>query len=124
MLIDSNLIIYAAQPSNAPLRHFIAANNPAVSAISFVEVLGFHRLTPDDKRVFQRFFASAQIFHVTPPILDTAVTLRQQRRVSLGDSLIAATAIIHNKTLLTRNLDDFRWIPGLRLFDPLASPTP
>jgi predicted nucleic acid-binding protein len=124
MLIDSNLIIYAAQPANAPLRAFIAANNPAVSAISYVEVLGFHRLTLEDQRVFQRFFASAQIFHVTAPILDRAIALRQQRRMSLGDSLIAATALIHNRTLLTRNVDDFRWISGIRLLDPLASPTP
>jgi toxin FitB len=124
MLIDSNLIIYAAQPANALLRQFIAANNPAVSAISYVEVLGFHRLTPDDQQLFRKFFASAEMFQVTPPILDGAVTLRQQRKMSLGDSLIAATALVHDRTLLTRNLDDFRWISGLRLVDPMAAPTP
>ena len=123
MLIDSNLIIYAAQPANAVLRQFISANNPAVSAISYVEVLGFHRLTPDDQQSFRRFFGSAEIFQVTPPILERAVTLRQLRRMSLGDSLIAATALVHNRTLLTRNLDDFRWIADLPLLDPLGTPS-
>src|SRR5258706_7034153 len=105
-------------------RQFIAANNPAVSVISYVEVLGFHRLTAEDQQLFRRFFASAETFPVTFPILDQAVTLRQQRRMSLGDSLIAATALVQNRTLLTRNLDDFRWIPDLRLLDPMATPTP
>ena len=34
MLIDSNIIIYAAQPANAELRQFIATQAPAVSAVS------------------------------------------------------------------------------------------
>src|SRR5207245_4794293 len=124
MLIASNLIIYAAQPAHSALRQFIAANNPAVSVISYVEVLGFHRLTPEDQQLFRRFFASAETFQITFPILDQAVTLRQQRRMSLGDSLIAATALVHNRTLLTRNLDDFRWIPVLKLLDPMATQNP
>ena len=44
MLIDSNIIIYAATPEFANLRQFIAENTPVVSAVSYVEVLGFHRL--------------------------------------------------------------------------------
>ena len=49
MLLDSNIIIYAAQPQYPQLRQFIAANAPAVSAVSYVEVLGFHGLTDTDK---------------------------------------------------------------------------
>ena len=40
MLLDSNIIICAAQPEHADLRDFIVAQSPAVSAISVVEVLG------------------------------------------------------------------------------------
>jgi predicted nucleic acid-binding protein len=39
VLLDSNIIIYAAQPDHAGLRAFVAAHAPAVSAISVVEVL-------------------------------------------------------------------------------------
>ena len=39
MLIDSNIIIYAAQPVNATLREFIAQHAPAVSAVSNVELV-------------------------------------------------------------------------------------
>ena len=48
MLIDSNLIIYAAQSEHGALRQWIADNSPSVSAVSYVEVLGFHRLTAED----------------------------------------------------------------------------
>ena len=34
MLLDSNIIIYATQLEHANLRHLIAKNIPAVSAIS------------------------------------------------------------------------------------------
>ena len=40
--------------------------------------------------------------------------------MSLGDSIIAGTAIIHKRTLVTRNIDDFRWIEEIDLLDPLA----
>jgi toxin FitB len=45
VLIDSNVIIYAAKPEHQELRRFIARHAPAVSVISYVEVLGYHRLT-------------------------------------------------------------------------------
>jgi hypothetical protein len=45
MLLDSNIIIYAAQPEHADLRTFIAEQAPEVSAVSVVEVLG--RWVPD-----------------------------------------------------------------------------
>ena len=50
MLIDSNIIIYAAQPGYEDLRRFIADRTPAVSAISYVEVLGYHQLTRQERQ--------------------------------------------------------------------------
>jgi len=124
MLLDSNLIIYATQPAHTALREFIAANNPAVSAVSYVEVLGFHRLTDDVRHIFERFFASSEILQIISPILDGAVALRQQKRMSLGDALVAATALEHGRTLLTHNVRDFEWVPGLQVLDPLEAASP
>ena len=61
-----------------------------------------------------------QEFPLTQPVLDEAVRLRQQRRMSLGDALIAATALVHGLRLVTRNVDDFRWVDGLNLLNPLG----
>ncbi|MBD1842886.1 type II toxin-antitoxin system VapC family toxin [Cyanobacteria bacterium FACHB-63] len=118
MLLDSNIIIYAIQPKNTQLRQFIADNTPAVSALSYVEVLGYHRLTEADRIDLEEFFRIAPMLPITQPILEQAVALRQVRRMSLGDSIIAATALVHDLTLVTRNTGDFQWIQQIRLLDP------
>lgn len=118
MLLDSNIIIYAAQPEHADLRRFIAEYAPAVSAISYVEVLGYHQLTEQDRRYFERFFHVARLLPITEAVLERAVMLRQDRRMTLGDSIIAGTALVHELTLVTRNTKDFQWVRGLRSLDP------
>lgn len=124
MLIDSNIIIYAAQPEHAELRQFIAGHSPSVSAVSYVEVLGFHNLSEQDRAHLEAFFSASTVLPITQAVLDEAVQLRQTRRMSLGDALIAATCRVHNLTLVTRNVTDFAWVPNLRLLDPFDAPQP
>jgi len=121
VLLDSNIIIYAAQPEREELRRLIAAQAPSVSAISVVEVLGYHRLSEAERTHFEEFFGASKILAVSNLVISEAVTLRQQRKMSLGDALIGATAIANDLTLVTHNVDDFNWIEGLRIIDPLAS---
>lgn len=121
MLIDSNIIIYAAKPEHPDLRVFIAEHSPAVSAVSYVEVLGYHKLSADERRFFTVFFDAAQILPITNEVLEQAVNLRQAKKMTLGDALIAGTALAHDLTLVTRNIKDFDWVDGLRLLDPFAS---
>ena len=92
-----------------------------VSAVSYVEVLGFHQLIAQEKALLEAFFAAAVILPLTQPVLDQAILLRQQRRMSLGDALVASTALVYTHVLVTRNVKDFAWINGLAVFDPLAS---
>lgn len=87
MLLDSNIIIYATQPEHDRIRKFIAENTPAVSSISYVEVLGYHRLTDQDRHYFERFFQLAQVLSISDSVLKQAVLLRQQRKMTLGDSI-------------------------------------
>jgi predicted nucleic acid-binding protein len=123
-LIDSNVIIYAALPENSLARDFIRRDQPTASVISYVEALGFHKLTEPARVVLQHFFSRAKLWPIDQPVLDRAVALRQQRRMSLGDGIIAATALVHDLTLVTRNVDDFRWITGLRLLNPFDAQAP
>jgi predicted nucleic acid-binding protein len=118
MLIDSNIIIYASQREHGWLREFIAEHSPSVSAFSYVEVLGFHRLTAEDKIHFEEFFAASTILPLSETVLGQAIKLRQEQKMSLGDSLISATCLVHQLTLVTRNTDDFSWISDLRLLNP------
>lgn len=120
MLLDSNIIIYSAQPENEFLRRLIAERVPAVSAVSYVEVLGYHRLAEAERRYFEAFFAEARVLPLTQPVLDEAVRLRQEKKIKLGDSLVAATALVHELTLVTRNVDDFIGVNDLRILNPFT----
>jgi len=76
MLIDSNIIIYAAKPEHAFLRQFIATHAPAVSVVSQIEVLGFHRLTPEERQHFVAFFGATTVHPITSPVVEWAIKLR------------------------------------------------
>jgi toxin FitB len=119
MLLDSNIIIYSAQPDQAAIRKFILDNAPLVSIISYVEVLGYHRLTHEAQQFFADFFDASEILPLSDDIATQATRLRQQTRMTLGDSLIAGTALTYNLTLITHNRRDFEWIPDLTVIDPL-----
>jgi len=73
-----------------------------------------------ERRYFAAFFAEARILPLSQPVLDEAVRLRQAKKIKLGDSLVAGTALLHDLTLVTRNVDDFIGIDGLRILNPFA----
>lgn len=103
MLIDSNIIIYAAKPEHDALRQWIAATSPAVSVVSQVEVLDYHKLTAEVKKHFEEFFTVATVLPITDEVVKLAIQLRQSRKMSLGDSLVAGTALANNRTLAIAN---------------------
>jgi hypothetical protein len=72
MLVDSNILIYAAQPAHAHLRRFIADHAPAVSAVSYVEVLGYHQLDDQEQRYLEEFFRLARVLALSQAVLDQA----------------------------------------------------
>ena len=117
-LLDSNIVIYAAQPSNAWLRTEMLSQPFAISQATRVEVLGWHRITTEDLQDLQTFLSAGTLFSITDTIAGRAVELRQQKKMSLGDAFIAATALEFNCELATRNIDDFEHIAGLRLANP------
>jgi predicted nucleic acid-binding protein len=121
MLADSNLLIYAAKPEYAGLEAWMAEHVDSVSAVSLVEVLGYHRMTPEVLQLLTRLFAPLRVKYPTGLTFDMAINLRQQRKMSVGDALIAATCLEHNEPLATANVDDFKWIAGLDVVNPLAN---
>ncbi len=124
MLLDSNLIIYASKPDYESLRNWMENHAIVVSAVSQLEVLGYHRLTAEERNAFALFFSALPILPISPSVIDQAIALRQQRKMSLGDATIAATAIVHRLPIATHNVTDFKWIPNLATVDPLINSNP
>ena len=119
MIVDSNILIYSLLPDHNRLMEWILDQLPSVSVISKIETIGYHRLTEEHKSGLQRLFSGLTILYPSFQTYETAIILRQQRKMSLGDSLIAATVLEHREVLATHNISDFEWIDNLTLIDPL-----
>ena len=120
ILADSNLIIYTSSGNYPALVDWFAENDVVVSAISFVEVLGYHKLDSKEKKTLTSLFADLETIYPNEAIFQEAITLRQKQSMSLGDSLIAATALQRQLVLGTHNTVDFSWVKSLELLDPLS----
>ena len=118
-LLDSNLLIYSAQDEYEFLRSLIRDRQTYLSAASKVETLGYYNLSTNERLYFEAVFKSATLLSITDDVVDKAVELRQLKNMSLGDCLIAATALLNGFSLYTNNTDDFTHIPGLTVVNPL-----
>lgn len=119
ILLDSNIIIYSAQSSFAYLKPLVTNQRNTVSAFTMLEVLGFPTLIPIDKIYFDSVFAVLTLQEISQDILSQAILLRQIRKMSSGDAIIAATALHLNIELYTRNVSDFNWIESLKIVNPI-----
>ncbi len=119
ILLDSNLIIYITSGQYPQLTNWFLDNAPSVSVISMVEVLGYHGLKSGEKAELENFFSRLNVIYPAAEEFQRAIELRQKHAMSLGDALIAATALTHDLTLATHNTKDFAWIKVLDVFDPL-----
>jgi len=116
MLLDSNIIIYSTQPEYKKLLEFLSTKEGiSVSIISKIEVLGFHKLTDSEKENLHLFFEAIPTLRLSDEIVDEAIKLRQNKKMTLGDAIIAATALHKKIALLTNNIADFKHIEGLKL---------
>ena len=91
---------------------------PVVSAVTYMEALGWHQISPRQMAVLEKFMDAAAILPINQPVMEETVRIRQRRRVGLGDAIIAATALVHNRVLVTRNVADFKAIDSLTVFNP------
>lgn len=120
IILDSNIIIYSLQPQNENLINWLKGHSLYVSAISQLEVLGYHKITQNEILFAQRYFSKCYTISIQQNIIDKAVSLRQIKSMSLGDAIIAATASLYKFTLVTANTKDFNHIEKLELINPLA----
>lgn len=87
------------------------------SAVTRLEVLGFPGLTPADELGLRNLLGQLSEAPIDAGVIERAIEIRKSLRVKIPDALIAATALIYDATLLTRNATDFKNIQGLSLLD-------
>jgi len=85
-----------------------------ISSINKMELLGFSNVEQD----LIDFVGFAEIYHIDDKIIDQTIELRKKYKIKLPDAIIAATAIVHNFTLISRNSSDFLKITELNYINP------
>lgn len=117
ILLDSNIFIYLA---NGVLDGKVVSDKDISHAsITKVECLGFSRIHANELLLLEALFAESYELPLTEGVVNRAIRLRQAKNMTLGDAIIAATALEYNYELWTANVDDFVYVEGLRLYNPL-----
>lgn len=117
IVLDTNIFIYLA---NGTLDiQSIKSTDLAFPSIVKIEALGYAQITVVEQSYLEALFAECQQLDLEESITQRAIRLRQQQKMSLGDSIVAASALEHDCELWTANKEDFAHIDGLRIRNPL-----
>jgi len=120
--MDSNVLIdYIGQ--NIPLNEKLFVEQVInmefiIPSVVKIEVLGFNENFPDKILMMREFVGLATLLPLDNSVIEETIELRRNyKKLKLGDAIIAATALVYNLVLITRNSGDFKNIPGLSIID-------
>lgn len=88
-----------------------------VSVITKMEVLGFNA-PKEDYQVLTEFMDDAVVLYLTEEIVQECIAIRKQQKIKLPDAIIAATSIVYDMDLITRNTSDFKNVQNLKTINP------
>ena len=129
-LVDSDVLIdlLAERPDTLELLSQLAPEGLAMSMITYLEVYEGTLRTPQPEKTQARLRTLLQEIPVLPfsfALAERCAHLRDRLRRAgkrvrsrAFDVLVAATALEHNLTLVTRNTEDYDDIPELKLYTP------
>ena len=121
VLIDTNVIIdlfYQRMPQAGGnfLTDIINSGQYYFSVINQIELLGY----PSDEiqeRYLIEVINNAKILPLSPRVVHKAIELKRSRKIKTPDAIVAATGLVYDLDILTRNTKDFDQLE-LTLIDP------
>jgi predicted nucleic acid-binding protein len=118
-LIDTNVIIdNFGNKLTEKAQVFLNSFEPVISAVTKIEVLGWRHASREQLNPLYAFMEIANILPIDAAIVEKTIDIRQNKKIALGDAIIAATALVHDLTLISRNISDFKDIQNLQVIDP------
>lgn len=123
-LLDTNTVIYLCDgtlPQNALdfLRNEVK-KGVNISVITQIEVFSWQFPTTEIESIMQTFVYGSTIFRLSRAVVYKTIEIRKGRKIKLPDAIIAATALVHDFTLVSRNDADFKRIPDLKYVNPFT----
>jgi predicted nucleic acid-binding protein len=127
-LLDSDWVVdhLADVPEARQLLDKLSLEGIAVSIVTYLETYEGVERSPNRAEAeskFQSFMREVPVLPVSPGIARRCAQLRhtlrkQGKRVERRalDLIIAATALEHNLSLVTRNVEDYEDVPGLKIY--------
>lgn len=120
-LIDTNSVIdYLGSKlpaSGMDFMNTVIDAVPNVSVVTKIEVLGFN--APEQHyKTLSDFINDATVLDLTNNVVEASIDIRKKHKTKLPDAIIAATAIVYDLILISRNISDFNNIQGLQVIDP------
>ena len=117
--LDTNAIIYYLKGDKKVaqvLDDIFSKNHPIfISTITEVELFSFSKLIKTDIKAINELLKTLSIIPLDSNLARLAGLVRAQYKIKTPDSIIAATALFSQTTLVTRNIKDFQKIPQLDL---------
>lgn len=126
IFIDTNILIDYSHLKESTLSNTFKKDETIdlfINSVVIAEFLNDRNLT-DQKKLekAQDFISFFTVLEITGKIGFTAGELLREKKTNfLGDAFIAATCLIYELPLLTRNKKHFQKIPQLKLFDETKS---
>ncbi len=103
-LLDTNAIVALRLGNSQLVRLLQNADWLGISVISQIEFLAFSGLTQADSQLFQQFVQRVEVINVESKntlLVEQIIEIRQQFRLKLLDTIIAAMAIQNLASLVT-----------------------
>jgi hypothetical protein len=104
-LLDTNVVIGLLKQHTAAIAlidaHQLDLNQVAISQITRMELLGYPGLPQAEEQRILSFLQSCNVLVIDNAVEQRAIQLRRHANCKLPDAIIAATALVHQLTLLT-----------------------
>jgi predicted nucleic acid-binding protein len=118
-LIDSDVIIDFCNGKLSPGgRSFLEGIEPEISIITNIELFATKNISQQEYQLLERFVGITIIHPVNTDLVNATIGIRQACKLKLPDAIIAATALVFDLVLLSRNISDFKKVEGLQVVDP------
>ena len=121
-LFDTNIFIYYlnAEQHVEELfsKNFLTANNIFYSVLTEIELLSFPGLKESENRLIRELLEKFLPISLTEEIKEKTIEIKKNFKIGIADAVIAASAIVLNASLVTRDESDFNKIKELTLINP------